>query len=425
MNYHSAGCLGTLGALVLAGPALAQQNASGLTVDDVRAIAAEVLADADNRSSLLQSGTAGHDGHFFLSDGSGNFRLEFQGRIQTRFTASFVDDDDVVNSDSFESGFSQPRVQLVFTGQVGDPSFIYRIQGKFGTAGGGFVLEDAYVGHVLNDDGWLLLWGQLRLPVLWEDVIKDVRSLAVAQSVVNAVFNPGRSQGIWVHRSTDDWRFWAGFSDGAGSANTDITAEAADWAVTSRVEFKFDGDWSQFDSFSSPEGSDFAHKAGLAAHWQDGPNGSTVIAETTVGAFSADYMIEADGWNFFAAGVGLFTEMPGGVDFLDWGVVVQGGMFLPDSDWELFGRFDAIIPDGDRAGDDAFNTLTFGANYYIHGHAAKFSVDAQWFFDATVDNDLVAGIATGAAGSPGTFIGLLPSANDNQLALRMQFQLLF
>ena len=77
---------------------------------------------------------------------------------------TFVDDDDVVNSDSFESGFNLPRAKLIFSGTVGDPNFIYKIQGNFSRATGAFVLEDAYVGHDL-DDGWLLLWGQLRLPV--------------------------------------------------------------------------------------------------------------------------------------------------------------------------------------------------------------------------------------------------------------------
>ena len=97
---------------------------------------------------------------------------------------------------------------------------------------------------------------------------------------------------------------------------------------------------------------------------------------------------------------------------------------MPDTNWEIFGRFDSVIPDGDRAGDDTFNTLTFGANHYFHGQAAKFSIECQWFFADTVNNDLVHGVATGVGGD-GSRIGLLPSANDNQIALRMQFQLLF
>lgn len=423
MNCGHAGCLGAFGLMLIAGQAVGSPDGSVLTPDDVRAIAAEMLADADNRSSLLQSGAAGHDGHFFLSDGAGNFRLQVEGQLQTRFTATFVDEDDTVNPDSFESGFTTPRAALAFSGHAWDSSWIYRVSGNFDRAGGGFTLEDAYVAHPINDDGWLLIWGQLRMPVLWEDVINDAHALAVDQSVVNAVFRQDRSQGIWVHYSNDDWRMWAGFSDGIRSENTDFVAEGADWALTSRVEFKLDGEWAQFNQFSSPEGSEQGMKLALAAHWQEGAN--NMPPEVELGAYTCDFMWEGDGWNLYAAGVGLSTDISGGPNFNDWGFILQGGMFIPETQWEAFGRFDSVLPDGDRAGDDAFNTLTVGFNHYLHGHAAKFTVDAQWFFDATVDNDLVASVATGASGAPGTRIGLLPSANENQLALRMQFQLLF
>ena len=81
-----------------------------------------------------------------------------------------------------------------------------------------------------------------------------------------------------------------------------------------------------------------------------------------------------------------------------------------------------LIPDGDRAGDDAFSTLTAGANYYLHGHAARFTADIQWFLDDTAGNDLVSGVA---ATGVGRGVGLLPSAEADQVALRLQFQLLF
>ncbi|MCA9312552.1 MAG: hypothetical protein KDA21_15160, partial [Phycisphaerales bacterium] len=72
--------------------------------------------------------------------------------------------------------------------------------------------------------------------------------------------------------------------------------------------------------------------------------------------------------------------------------------------------------------DDPFNTLTVGANRYLHGQAAKFTVDLQYFLDATTDNDLVGSIAGTGVGDR---IGVLPSDNDGQFVLRAQFQILF
>ncbi|TVQ55126.1 MAG: hypothetical protein EA377_04050, partial [Phycisphaerales bacterium] len=53
--------------------------------NEVRALVHDVLADADTRASLMQSGmTAGHDGRFFLASSDGNFRMNISGRTQLR-----------------------------------------------------------------------------------------------------------------------------------------------------------------------------------------------------------------------------------------------------------------------------------------------------------------------------------------------------
>ena len=413
------GMLG-LSAAVLLGQAAVADVETGISSDEVRAIVSEMMADADDRTSLLAA-NSGHDGHFYIGDG-GNFRLQVEGQLQFRYIASFVDDDPVVNSDDFEGGFTATRTELAFSGNVYDPSFLYKISGNFDRNDGDFVLEDAWVGHVF-ESGLVMIWGQYREPILWEDVINDHHALAVDQSVVNAVFRQDRSQGIWIHKQEEDYRFWAGFSDGIRSQNSDYTMDPADWSFTTRWEYKFDGEWSQFDSFSSAPGSDYGLKLGGGFHWQDGTEDSNFgVGELELGAWTADLMFQGDGWNAFLMGVGLYTDPAGGDDMTDWGALVQGGFFLPDSDWELFARYDVVMPDDDRALDDNFQTLTFGANYYIHGQAAKFTMDFQYFMDETSENALVS--------DPGNSdryerIGLLPTAEEGEFTIRAQFQLLF
>ena len=57
-------------------------------------------------------------------------------------------------------------------------------------------------------------------------------------------------------------------------------------------------------------------------------------------------------------------------------------MFVSD-DWELFARWDMVFGDDDIFANDEYTEITLGANYYIHKHAAKFTIDLVWALDET------------------------------------------
>ena len=84
---------------LIAGAALGMNASAQTNLDNDRAYAAELLADAGARSSLLQSGTAGHDGKFFMASGDGNYRLNVSGATQFRYVMNFLDDDSSSSSD--------------------------------------------------------------------------------------------------------------------------------------------------------------------------------------------------------------------------------------------------------------------------------------------------------------------------------------
>jgi len=389
--------------------------------DGVRALVAEMIADAESRSSLLQSGgTAGHDGNFFLSSADGNFTMKMSGQLQTRYTYNFNDENPPI--DDTVSGFNLPRTALRWEGQIfGD--FGYAIQGLYNRAGGGFTLEDAYMSTEVGD-GMTLYWGQGRTSFLTEDSLYETKSLAVDQSVVNSVFGQGRSQGIALAGQEEDWSWEVAFTDGFRSANTDFGASTADYAITGRVDFKAAGDWSQFEQFTSARGSEYAAKIGGAVHFQDGPD-TPVSDGVSIFGYTVDAMAEGDGWNAFAMFVGTTTDDDGtGLDTDDFGWLIQGGVFV-DDDWELFGRFEQVFADSDRVNDDDFSAFTVGANYYIHGQAAKFSIDLSWYLDAPNGNDLVSGADPNSGSGTGSGIGLLNGIEEDQVAIRAQFQLLF
>lgn len=460
-----AGAAVTLGAV---GSVFAADQTKAWTgsADEVRALIAETMADAETRSSLLAAGsTAGYDNSrntFFLASDDGAWRLNVGGYVQFRYYLNFRDDGDGngdgITEEDFESGFENRRTKIIFDGNVATNIF-YKIQGNFSsTDSGRFTLEDAYGGYRW-DNGFYTKFGQFKLPFLREELVSSAMQLAADRSLTNEIYNQGRAQGIELGYEQEDWRAMLAFSDGFNSANSLLNSDSApqfsansaqslygfsnnggeaDWAFTGRFEYKFAGDWKAFKDFTSFPGSDFACLLGVAGHVEQSDNNVTADVtgdgvpdfqgETTYGGWTVDLSLEGDGWNFFIAGNGQhwndnLIAVPAGTpadnSADDYGLVVQGGWFIPNTDWELFARYDVTFADADRTGpgstaDDTFNTITAGTNWYWSGHAAKFTFDVQYFID---DQPVLTG--------PRPDIGYLGDDDEGEITLRFQFQFLF
>lgn len=408
-------------AALLIGPAALAQSAP--ETDEVRAIVAEMLADAQSRSSLLAGGTAGHDGTFYLASDEGAFRLNVGGLIQFRYAMSFLDEND---PDDFATGFQSRRTQVNFSGTV-HTNWSYFVEGEYQSDGGDFNLNDATIGYKMNAN-WTVVMGQMKAHVLREENINERYQLAVERSLTNSVFSQGRSQAIAAVYSTDSIQFIPVFSDGAGTEDTDYGTTAplqSDYAFTGRLNWKFGGDWAAFNDFTSKRGSAFAGMVGGAVHYQQSANTSNPgDTDVDVLLYTVDAQLEGDGWNFFAAFIGRTVGVDnaaGDTDFTDFGFVAQAGFYLSDKD-ELFARYDVILPDDSRmsnsgTGDaDPANTITAGWNRYIAGHAAKFTADVQYTIDALADTALLA---------PNPGANYLGSTEDGEFAIRLQMQLIF
>lgn len=415
--------------MVLAGQSvgLAGQAFTDTSSDEVRAIVAEMLADAETRTSLLADGAvAGHDGKFFLASGDGNFRMNIGGQIQFRYHLNFRDDEG--GDDDFESGFQTARTKLNFAGHVIEPNLTYRVQTNFDRGSGAAILEDAYVGYQW-DNGWSIKAGQAFPQFLREWFMGDSKMQALDRSVTAIMFGQQREQFVELRYEKEDFRASVNVSDGFRSQNTEFTADPADFATTARFDYKFGGKWSQFDSeCTSKRGSDFVGVIGAAGHYEIGQN-DDAGDEQQLFAWTADTLLKGDGWNVLIAGVGFHVRDEAGVtnaDFDDFGVTATGAVFVTD-DIDVFARYDLIMPDDERAADSNFNVITAGINWYYSGQAAKFTLQAAWYLDATVDT--TAGNFGGVGGrTPDTGargLGLLPSSEDDQFVISMQFQLLF
>ncbi len=421
--------------LAFAGAAVSLSVTSGALAqnpDNDRAYLAELIANADERSSLLAAG-GGHDGTFHLASADGNYRLNFEGQIQFRYNFNIRDNKEY---NAVEQGFQARRTRLFFSGNVINENLTFLVSGDFGqqdgsgfAPGGTFTLRDAVARYQL-DNGVGISWGQMRVPLNREEMVDSRYQLAADRSVANEWYNADYSQGIAFDYQEEDWRTVFAFDNGARTANTDFTPSTteADYAFTGRFEYKFAGDWDRFQDFTSFRGSDYAGMFGVAGHFQQSGNtNAPTDVDVDLFAYTADVSVEADGWNFFAAFMGRYTQFKAlgasDVDFNDFAIVAQGGFFVSDQ-LEVFARYDVLIPDGDRTLDDNFNTITGGVNYYFvpESHAAKLTADVQVFLDDQPNTDMNAAVTSFA---PNTGIGLLADTQDSQVNFRLQMQLLF
>jgi hypothetical protein len=398
---------------------LTEQRAS-----EIRGLVQDVLADADTRASLLQSGmTGGWDKGFFLSSSDGNYKLKVSGWLQTRFVYNYQDREIGTGlDDSHRSGFENTRTRLVFDGHVVNPNWKYKISGDFGrgsTDGGGadLDLKDAFITHVCNEN-FSVTVGQFKNPYLRETLVSSFQQLAVDRSIVDRAFTNDRSQGVMVTWQADAFKVMGAFTDGAQTEDTPWETEDTEvGGFTARAEWMAAGNWDQFTDFTSWQGEQFGFLLGGAFHFERDEFGTTSGPETETWAFTVDASAEFGGGNIYGAFMYENNDDDATTDDDNWGAVVQGGIFLAQ-DWELFGRFEWL--DADTEGTDELAILTVGVNKYFAKHAVKWTTDVGWAF-----NEVVAGNTLNTNAQSLGYIEDDTADDDGQLVVRTQLQLGF
>jgi hypothetical protein len=306
--------------------------------DEIRGLVQDVLADADLRASLMGSGiTAGWDNGAVLGSSDGNWMLRINGLLQARFEFNHQEAGDANDTngnkgfinDTYRYGFELARAQLIFSGNVVNPSWTYMIQGDFGSdtvrevgvnlgddyekdrdkdqdidgllrawgykniaydngqgtgeqfgdygssfSGtlGNFALKNAWIKWDMSGmsdmmNGMSLQVGQFKSPFLREELIWGGYQLAIDRSNMNYIFTQGYTQGVMVNVERDSWRVSGTFNDGANRQNTPWNAETTEWSFGGRGEYKFSGTWSQFDEFTSPKGQESGIMVGVASYY--------------------------------------------------------------------------------------------------------------------------------------------------------------
>lgn len=395
---------------------------------EIKGLVQDVLADADTRASLLQAGaTAGYDKGFIVGSTDGNWLLRTNFLMQQRFMWNHLDNGTAVLPDEDSYGFENTRSKLILSGHVVDPSWFFRWDNNFGSPGGaGFSPNragtgNAYLGHDYGN-GWKVMMGSMKLPLLREELVEAQYQLAVERSNVNYTFTGGYSDGLAVSYEGDRFRASGMFSDGMRQGQLAFMPTPAfdsEYAFTGRVEFLASGTWDQFNDFTSDQGGTNGIMIGGAAHWQKAEVGTPAGPELEVLILTADASAEFGNFNLYGALIYADLENFAGLttSLNPWGFILQGGFYLNPT-WELFGRWeftDYDAPTGVVLDD--LNILTFGVNKYFAGHNAKWTSEVGYSIDSL-----------GVGGfSPAAITGFQADnpAEDGQFVFRTQLQLLF
>lgn len=368
---------------------------------EIRGIVQDVLADADTRASLQDSGiTAGWNDGFFLQSPDGRFRLNVGGMLQVRYQYAHIRS----NYDTADPQFGQayaaqddayrrfgwdiPHARLDFGGHVFGPDTSFRILGEFanqrgdyftsytnpiqvasndfGQRNGFFQLLDAWIAHELGD-GFSVRVGQFKLPfdLGWEVGIANQMTGDRTQTAYH--MGLGRSQGIELGFSGDNIRTRLALSEGARDglfsdyklavtdpSNSPYYSTQSDLAVSGRLEMKIAGAWDDFDRMTSPPGEEFGLLIGAGFHWQKNKVYLNPTAINNTQAFNQfGFPVSANNYNDWVGLTADITANFGGA------TVTASGYFhnVNSGASYLLGNFQPI--GGTQAGNNSNGNPTF------------------------------------------------------------------
>ncbi len=371
---------------------------------DLRVLVKDLLDDADARSSLVGDGLLGgwSDG-FFIASSDGRFRLNIGGLVQERYIQSYLRVGTGFSWDRWRGGMENSRTRLNLSGHLFDQDLTFLFQPGFGWLDPNAISNspllrigarywDAWLKYKINDE-WSAKLGVFMLPFTRESLVSDARQLAVDRSLMDYRVGLARSQGVQFTWLMDNMRLFVSTSNGGltmrgnQAGNTNPTppwaglGQDSDWSMTARAEFLLEGDWQQFNQFTSPPGSHRAQMVGIAMHSQNEERLGGGAGKIDSVGITADLSMNFDGASFYASGtfhnIKGFNSSVQNTDMIAY--IVQGSKYVSDTT-ELFMRFEGGGIMQDEMGGATIQILTSGANWYLEGQQLKVTSDFGWNF---------------------------------------------
>ena len=400
--------------------------------NELRNLVHDVLADADNRSSLLGEGaTAGYGGGFFITSADNTWKLKINGQIQARWLYNKASNQNLltVPLEDSQHGFEQRRTKVKFSGHVLDPSWTFKISQTWSRSGGSNT-EDAYIQKKFDDGSWFK-FGQFKQNFLRENIVSSSKQLGVDRSMLDNAFTYGWSQGLELGWKDDDVKLFVQYTDGPNRSNTAALGNPTD-SFVARAEFKFgDASFKDFGYLTSKAGAKDGFMIGVAYQTYDIDGTGTFEYGNANATESDGWTIDAswrgDGWNLFGYIVEATGKDSDGVEQDSSGLLIQGG-FLANDNLELFAQYEEGEIDNATFTDGSNDMSVFriGFNYwpYAGKNNIKWTTDIGWAGDS-IANGGGSGISSADWVSSGNGWRSDSGTNDDQMLIRTQLQLLF
>ena len=309
--------------------------------DEIRGLVHDVLADADTRASLQGSGSnAGYNDGFTVASSDGNWTLKMNGLLQTSWSNV---DDETVDYDGW--GFDAGNSWMNFSGTIaGD--YGYNVRYNWDDSS----LEWANASFAITD-GWDLTMGTQKLATARISLIDDQNQLGINDEdyVVG--------NGVTLDYTGDQMRAWIQLVNAGldGGANND-----SQYAWNIRAEYMVEGNWGQFDQFTSADGGAVGTLIGFSYASIDSNGGDDGDSEWTI-----DAQMQFGGSNLYVA---YNEESPDAGDDTDT-LYVAYGIYL-NTDWEAYVQYE-------DASDSDDPRWVIGMNNYWAGQNARWSTEVH------------------------------------------------
>lgn len=331
--------------------------------------------------------------------------IEVSGQVQFRYIAGHEDEPRDDGKDAVV-GFQMRRLKVGVDGKAADGKFEYSITGAFDRGDGRAKLDDATLTYIFSESTKLRM-GKFRPPFLREEAISSKRQLLVERSIIEGGFGQDRLQGVALAHEQAPYRFVLGAMDGGVEFGVDQI-----WTVSARAEAMLEGRFKQMRDFTSfPGDDDPSTMIGVSLLYLDRELDDPAETDAQSLRFNIDFSREHAGTNVFAALIADRFTQDAAEDRMQFGFLVQGGVFVT-AKTELVARYEWATTDDGRAD---LSVLTAGFNYYINEHALKLSGDLGYAFNEV----------SGFWDSTGTGWRRDRTGDDGQVVARLQFQLLF
>ncbi|MDB5358522.1 MAG: phosphate-selective porin family protein [Phycisphaerales bacterium] len=383
----------------------------------------QLMQDAKSRDNFMavEGFTAGFtDNRFIIQSADGNFVfrpwIHFQPRYIVNDRQSFKKGGD----DDVEQGFEIRRMRFGFDGNLFTPDFTYFFNwstvrasstvnvtnsagATVGTVsnnlGGTPLLEEAWVKYKLPGSDFYLKGGQIKDPVLHDQIVSTRYQQSAERSITADIFINGDA---FTEGATVIWdpngviRTEGGVTHGMRAANTNFldfpNTNAFDYGLVGRVEYKVMGQWKDYNQMGAVGVKEPLLVFGGGIDYSERGH-----AGQTVGVLDAVFA-EERGFNVYGAVVdrytthnfGIYTQSPTGANIgtpnpavanhatNEYSLLLQGG-YKFDQHWEPFGRYEYMRLQGTVAGSRNYvQVLTGGVNYYFYGHRAKLTAQAAY-----------------------------------------------